>query len=61
MVLLSMNWVSQTLGSFMVRVPCSFFVCLFIIEHYKLKESAWPKTVWRSSLVLGLITFLLFF
>lgn len=61
MALISMNWVSQILVSLMVSIPWAFFVSLFIIEHYKLKESAWPKTVLHSSLVLGLITFFLFF
>lgn len=54
-----MSCASRVILSLIISVPWSCFVSLFIIEHYKLNENAWPKTVVRSSLILGLITFFL--
>ena len=60
MILLNISLTSRIILSLIVSIPSSVFISFFIIEHYKLNEAAWPKTVLRSSLILGVIIFFLF-
>jgi hypothetical protein len=59
MSLLNIPLFSRIILCILMSVPSSVLFSFLIIDFFKWKESAWPKTLVRSSMILGVVCFLL--